>query len=147
MKPELQLINDFSKLLNRMPNCQGHGRIENSINTGTPDYYYTIDGIHGFIEFKVANLPKKTDKTIKLNHFTASQQEWFRVRLNSPTIFLICRVGEFDFIFDTSMIFQIDKIEINMLMAYNWKESFKNKTFWTNQNLLLLSNKLKGLKA
>ena len=144
MKPESELSKDFSLILNRISNVDGHEKIENSMCNGTPDYTYTIDGIHGFIEFKCCPMPKKDNTFINLKHWTEPQRQWMRNRFRSNTVFLIVRCGDYDFIFDTKIMFEVEKIPFGNLKNYAFNVSFKNKNYWKEVNLIILSNKLKG---
>jgi hypothetical protein len=144
MKPEAKLSLEWDMLMNRLPNMDGHESIENTSNTGTPDKAFTISGINGWAELKVAKEPKKDSTCIKLPHWSKIQRLWMKRRLTSSTVFLVLRVGIWDYILDTHNMFNIENIPYGDLKKHIWKVQIGEHYFWNAANLLLFSNKLRG---
>lgn len=59
-------------------------RVENDVETGTPDVHGCISGVSFWIELKVAELPKQSATNISVPHFTQEQRTW---------LFNHCRAG------------------------------------------------------
>ena len=143
MKPETRQRMDWVPIFNLTPGMQAHERIENSVQNGTPDYTYTLDGINGWIEFKVHKPLKDPLKKIgSLRHWSGLQREWMRARYLSPTVFLFLRVGAWDFILDTRNMFNVEEMRYqDMLDSSILKVDMSRKE---DLNLLDLRRKLRG---
>jgi len=113
MKPEAQQTKDWIKVFNLIPGVEGHERIENKIGNGTPDFAYCIEGVHGWIEFKVHPAPKRsTGKIGKIQHWKGMQREWMQKRYTSPTVFLVLRIGDRDYILNTHVMFSFEEMSL-----------------------------------
>lgn len=52
-------------------------RVENRVGPGTPDVYYIVDGISGWLELKQTDAwPAREDTIVKFDHFTFEQKDW-----------------------------------------------------------------------
>lgn len=73
-------------------------RIENSIDEGTPDVYYCIDGDQGWIELKqIKKWPTYENTPVKIKHFTIAQRQWLWMHaLHGGRSFLWLRVGSLE---------------------------------------------------
>jgi hypothetical protein len=148
MKPEKKLQKDLAKVLNRIPTVSGHEAIENGTACGTPDYAYTIGGINGWFELKVQDEPKDITKKLKIKHWTPNQRQWMKKRMLCPTVFLIVRIGEWDYIFDTKTMFFIENQCYAEIMEYHpWRVKFSDQKFWSFIELSKLSAKLFGIST
>ncbi len=145
MKPEAQLCKDFMKLANTIPNMQYHERIENAVNTATPDWTYTCNGLNGWVEFKVAQAPALEKTCLTLTHWSKLQREWMQKRLTCPTVFLLLRVGEWDYLFDTHSMFTLESLAYCRLKLHPWRFKSGDPNFWDFKKLHLLSYKLQGI--
>lgn len=144
MTPENRLKKDFAKRLNSVPGIQGYESIENTEATGTPDFAYTIRGEHGWIEFKYIPEPKRETTLIRLPHWTKVQRDWMRKREESPMIFLVLRVGEWDYIFDSDDMFKVESMTLGELKKHRWRVKFSDAKLWGNSEYCLLSDRLNG---
>lgn len=58
-------------------------RIENAVDTGTPDVEYCHEGRQGWIELKVAKKPARAATPVRIRHFSKEQRLWHRDRVKS----------------------------------------------------------------
>lgn len=146
IKPEARLRRDWVKIFNMMPGMLAHERIENMADNGTPDYAYCVDGINGWVEFKVHKEPKDHSKKVsKIRHWTSVQRAWMQKRYTSPTVLLILRMGDWDFILDTHNMFSFEERPYSYWMLnHSWKINNKGGDVWNTMSLEGLRNKLKG---
>lgn len=91
MTLEDKMVKKWSSILNQIPGQIAHGRIENPLMPGTPDYMYTLDGINGWIEFKICKTILKNNVISPIKHWNTHQRRWFLDRTMSPTCFLAVR--------------------------------------------------------
>lgn len=70
-------------------------RIENRLNTGTPDVAYSMRKVHGWIELKfMPDSPRRIDKPLKIEHFTPDQRNWLHKHgTRGGHCFILLRVG------------------------------------------------------
>ena len=82
-------------------------RVENSMDTGTPDVYYYSANNEGWIEFKyIKSFPKRIDTLITIP-FRPGQYAWLisRYNLNNSTSgFLLIQIEDVIFLFKNSLI-------------------------------------------
>jgi hypothetical protein len=145
MKPENKLSKDWNLLLNRVPRIDGHESIENGVSNGTPDKMFTIAGVNGWAELKVAKEPKRGSTCVKLPHWSRLQRQWMQARISCPNVFLVVRIGEWDYIFDTHTMFTIETTPYAQLKKHPWRIKLGEPKEWTHCKLLLLSDKLRGI--
>ena len=144
-KPEAVICKQWCNLMNLVRDVQGHERIENSMGVGTPDYCQTIGGIHSWVEFKVSKEPKRDSTKIKLPHWTQSQRLWMKARVLCPTVFLLVRIGEWDYLFDSVNMFNIETIPYGELKKHRWRIKISDIGTWSASDIELLSSRLKGV--
>jgi len=146
LKPEDAMVKEWSKIFNLTPGMLAHERIENTAANGTPDYAYCIDGINGWIEFKVHAKPRDIEKRIaKVKHWKGLQREWMRARYSCPTVFLFLRVRDIDYIFNTNTMFTFEKEQYTILME-DHPTKYDNTDLKGNVDLFTLRNILRGVK-
>jgi len=91
-------------LYNRMKPVWIAERIENLVDEGTPDVYFTttVNGSMGWIELKYAHRwPKRPTTPLRLDHFTPAQKGWLkRHGMAGANVFVLLQVDREYFIFD-----------------------------------------------
>ena len=86
-------------------NLEGPGvdlkRIENNVESGTPDVNYCINGKEGWIELKhVKEWPKGGTTPLKIKHFSPEQRNWINRRQKcGGRAFLLLQVENEYFLF------------------------------------------------
>ena len=146
MKPEAQQRSDWAPILNSVEGLVREP-VENMIKSATPDEAYTLKGVNGWIEYKVGEAPKNHKRPIrKLSHWTGLQREWMRKRYLSPTIFLLLRIEDYDYILNTKEMFGIEDVPYNELKTeYSWRIPVnKIDDFWTLERMIYLKMLLLG---
>lgn len=147
MKPEARLSKDWDLLMCRVPDMDGHESVENSVHNGTPDKTQTVMGIHSWAELKVAREPKRESTCIKMPHWSQLQRKWMQARVRCPTVFLVVRIGEWDYICDTDTMFTVETVSYRELkLIHPWRVKIGQVNFWTNTELVLLRDRLMGIK-
>lgn len=70
-------------------------RIENMISSGMPDVTYCLRGVEGFIELKeISDWPARPETPIHLPHYTPSQRNWHRARLQrGGRVYVLMGIG------------------------------------------------------
>lgn len=145
--PEKVLSKDWDRLMNRVPGMQGHESVENSRNNGTPDKSQTVLDVNSWAELKIAQEPKKDTTCVKLPHWSQLQRRWMQARMTCPTVFLVVRIGEWDYIFDTHSMFTIETTPYVQLKKHPWRVKIGVADFWGYRELQLLSDKLRGVDS
>tara|TARA_R100000656_G_scaffold37588_1_gene31713 strand:+ start:366 stop:803 length:438 start_codon:yes stop_codon:yes gene_type:complete len=141
LKPEDELRNDWINVFNRIPNMQ-HERVENIARNGTADYAYCLNGVNGWIEFKVhyGKLPGRC------SHWTGPQRKWMRDRGESNTVFLMLRVQGYDVLLDTTCANIFEKYGIENQEDSNYPVKYRSEEVKSlNINLNCLEEELLGL--
>lgn len=84
-------------------------RIENRLNTGTPDVAYSMRGVHGWIELKfIPEAPKRSDKPLKIDHFTPDQRNWLEKHgKRGGRCFVLLQVGDEWLMFDHTAVREV----------------------------------------
>lgn len=147
LKPEDQQRLDWVKVFYRIPEMMFE-RVENKIGCGTPDMAYCINGINGWIEFKVQTKGPASMhlKNITVEHWLGLQREWMRQRYLSPTIFLFLRIGDLDFIFDVHTMFRFEEKTLGYLIDnHKWIYRMEGQK-WSPLMLEVLKQKLLGVE-
>jgi hypothetical protein len=141
-KPEQKQYERWARLMHLLPGQVAYQRIENTVLSGTPDFAYTIDGVNGWIEFKVAHEPKKESTPVKLRHWSPVQRAWMTNRSESKTVFLVVRVGEYDFLLDYNEMILFETVPNSILTKLFFHVNVKG--FVQPTILAKLKDKLRG---
>ncbi len=121
-KPESGLYQRFKHIL--LPCPIELKRVENSMDTGTPDVYYYTESNEGWIELKhIPRFPVRRGTPIRIP-FRPGQYSWFkaRFRLNpKTTYFLIVQIYDVVFMFKNSNVKEVYSFpELVHLCSYQW---------------------------
>lgn len=146
MKQEAKQVQYWERVFNRIPGI-AHERIENKVKSGTPDYAYCINGVNGWIEFKVADgVPKRKETALKLGHWSGLQRVWMQARHTCPTVFFFLRVGEYDYILNTHTMFEIEQRPYSQILEDPniFKVKIKKVSDWSISELLEIGSILEG---
>lgn len=141
LKPEDELRNDWINVFNCIPDMQ-HERIENIARNGTPDYAYCLNGVNGWIEFKVhyGKLPGRCA------HWTGPQRKWMRDRKESNTIFLLLRVQGYDVLLDTIYANMFEEFGVDYRGVFNYPVKYRSEDVKSlNIDLECLGKELQGV--
>jgi hypothetical protein len=119
-KPESNLYARLSRALVACP--IELKRVENSMDTGTPDVFYTSKNNEGWIELKyIKKFPVRLNTTIKVP-FRAGQYAWVKRRLrlnNKTTNVLVIQIENTLFVFkDHSIQEEYTRKELVGLCSY-----------------------------
>lgn len=145
MKPESKLSRDWDLLMPRVPSMLGHESVENTRHAGTPDKSFTVCGINGWSELKVAREPKRGTSCIKLRHWSKLQRDWMLKRAPCLNIFLVVRVGEWDYILNTHEMFNFESIPYVEMQHHFWPVKIGVASFWGESEMRQLQSKLMGV--
>jgi hypothetical protein len=112
-KPEKEFVKYIHSLLRG--NWITHS-VENSVlcvKAGFPDYVYSCNGRHGFIEFKYKKQwPARADTIVRLPHFTSVQKKflYYHGRRGDGRCFLFLQIDSDVLIFDHTRVQKIGNL-------------------------------------
>tara|TARA_R110002012_G_scaffold320022_2_gene542141 strand:+ start:565 stop:1002 length:438 start_codon:yes stop_codon:yes gene_type:complete len=133
----------WTRIFNNILGVMGHGRVENIGGNFTPDYQYCIDGINGWIEFKVYKLGVR--RRVGKIKWSQGQRDWMKERIGCPSVFLIVEIGDYDFIFDIDSMFTFEGNSYEYLVN-NHDLKIRREVYPSKDELLKIGNKLKGVR-
>lgn len=86
-------------------------RIENRLNSGTPDVSYSTN-VHGWMELKyLPAAPKKDSTVMQVRHFTPEQRNWItRHGRRTGLVFVFMRIASTFMLFDWSKAREIGTV-------------------------------------
>ena len=140
---ELKQSHRWTRIFNNIPGVMGHGRVENISDNFTPDYQYCIDGVNGWIEFKVYKLGAR--RRVGKIKWSEGQRDWMRERAGCPAVFLIVEIGDYDFVFDIESMFTFEGNSYEYLVR-NHSLKIRHDQYPSKKDLEKLRNKLKGVR-